>query len=1526
MVDAFRPSPDRKQPPIAMGANTSKVDADLALFSGELETSNRPAGQQRVQPLIPMSSSSTQRTPVYTPREFLATTTPTSSLRTSSRGTPSTSHQGSTLTAFTSSRPGSTIAPSTSTRDASPQSSVKSAQSILAGGPTPLNRLPPVESRETVRSQAAQITEWTIVDASDEIYESFQIGKSTWSEKHIGALARYRSDTRLQDHDAKPAGDHVNSSHNAEHSLRLPAPSDPTLNVPATTVQPSLTEVHSSLDKPLPSSPICQDNVGIVYTTESQLRPTNAAHISRKRPLPTASEPKKKRRLRPTPKAIEIATKDFRSQNGLEDDFENQGKGASGKSNAASKSEFGFFNPFPDGFPLTEEEEWLRPDPHPGSCLFQDSDHEDEGYWSQVVNSPASVEGETAEQQVERQMKLLARFHHGANTSSTSAQTNVVASHEVSEEDFLLKQARECMLKEQEAGAERSRRLREKALQRRGLLESPGSSSSSEQGKVFSDRHEDSSMSDLLSDEDDVVHKNGEKANGVQMEDLLDVAQEYTTKEVKAALSETKNTSKYVRLNTMMRNHSNDSNRLHGSQNEPAAPHPTSRTAAEQFRTQSRHIDGGCPANTLGKAPLSKSTSGMQGSSQSLMLEERERRLTEAKKPSLAVSADRGRRVSSPPFGNEIARGDFGSRTPPSGLQKPTSNLVSGHQGLGRAREERHAGSGHRSRSLIDRISSFGNLDEDYGEHDADNEDIGASRDRLEAAANELNPSTTAQKDICNGEKNNFRPVGRLLSGFELLAAKRQAQSSQTAAESSPPSPNSPGPSSQASGIMQTLYRGDQSDNIDTSSRRPMSDFQKLATKRANTWSNDQDVASNVQERPRFAPSLSRSSGTTKGLTLPHNFEQFPEEEKEVIVQHEIAKERKKDLDAAGDVFWHFAQLQCYQNRELSDKTMGTETNELKEIGKFIALVIDAGKPGKMRRRRILDIRDNIKRRIAKAAEHSQDPTEGAIIAQMRQTFTRQRIDFVHNELPKVEAEIEHLGDLRRSTKDKRKTSIRRPYTKRDSQDSSSAKKQVHFEYEDEDPDVIHIPDRALKGLRTPRAPKQRGSATVNRRQAQFSRQDRLIEQYKAQLKSFETARPEEVLTIQNQLTETKAEFDRLNQLEDRDSDSEEDDGAELVFSAGQRISKQANPDQDINEINQLEDARQKEAGTHATQRVADKDVRAPDQLKKSQAFSPELLRKMQLKHSQRLEANADPSIIKDKDADLQSERDSDADADAATEQSSDDDDDEEGDRSVFRYTICGVFRGFLHFEDADQYYFKPTYDVEQANKTVAEIISSLKKQIPKDSGVDVSRWESTASTEYGMVSQHITYGLDAEVEADVRIERELVDLEKKRYRQAKKRGAVVERATFTLSWERTITPIIEEKPVEIEPDCEGYEDLFDDTPEEKAKAREPIITRISQDEIEENMYTCPVLANRKAKEKWLEWLSVFFPGSEGYLRTEEDDIEQYLESLGDSESHLFLREDYFTRKEHGADGGERKVEDGMKLWVRKIAVKGPGN
>ncbi|OCT48283.1 hypothetical protein CLCR_03803 [Cladophialophora carrionii] len=1394
-----------------MGTNTSKIDNGLGLHPEEPEPASiRRVGQQGPSPSTLSTNTPSQASPILARYRSLQQVA-TSSVQGSPKVSSAARGQGSTLAALPSSRQESMVAASLPSHQASSPATCVEQESSTPQWSTHTRPLPPVESRETVKSEAARITRWARIDLSDEIYESCQIDDSPQSESDVGSLARYDSDTGSSDVDAGPA---LEEAH----------------------VTPDITDSS-------PSTDLSASNSGVPLTVPALLL-GQAGPLSK--PLPV-SEPKQKRRLIPTARSIEIAIGDVNSIGNYPKD---QSKETSQSLNGDKKSEYGFVNLFPDGFELCRGEEWLLPDPHPGSCLYQDSDHEDEGYWSQILNMASSAKGETAEQQEDRRTKLLARFHDH-RPSSQSTQVDKASPPEPREEDLLLKQARECMLKEQEAGAERSRKLREKALQRRGLLQLPGSSSESdEHGKTFSDGHaEDSSASDLLSDKD----------GDVQMEDLLDIAQEHARKDSKPVQPKVQDT---------------------------AQPNPLSRVAAEQFRTQSRHLFGNNQTSrALDSRPQPLSSGAISDSyllPQGPDLKDRVQRLCAAKSQSALGSGFAGIRASGPALDDGSAGGD-------AVFRRPLPSLASSPPRLDRERQEKTPRAGYGTRSLVDRISKSRNISEDYDDEEG------------EVVTNERTQETKSTVQT------------RPLSGFELLAAKKRAQDDRKINDNQC-LPEDTG----------VTYRPN---------NRPVSTFQMTTAKKALPEDNTLEP-----ERPTFAPASSRTPAT-KDLTLPKNFDQLAETEKEVVLQHETAKERKRDLDAIGSVFWDFAQLLCFANRELTDRTMQTETDELHDIGKYIALVINQNKSGKARRKRIQDIRDNIKRRIEKAARHDPEPTEAAIIKEMRRTFRPEHVDFVHNELPKVQKAIEYWGDLRRAGKDTRKSS-----RKRDIREATSTKKQVRFA-DEEEPDVVYsFPNESTKPSEPQKAVKRSGNATGNRRQAQYDHQARLEEKLRAQLKLFETVDTQEIANIQSQVAETQAEIERTLQDRQGDSESEEEDGAEFVFGAGLDVSR-ARLEQDIREINSLEDARQKESGAHVSQ-GEEQTHQAPGQLKSRQSFDPELLRQMQLNRAKKLAQSADPSIIEDKATAVALGSDS----DGETASSSGDDDDEDDDRRICKYIVWGAFRGFADYEDADHYRITATYDKDRAEKRVREHIVSLQGQLPAGTVFDAGNWSCNTVYRDGLLEQHLMLGTDVDHEARVWIEKELVHLGEKRFKQAKRRHAVIERFTYKVYWEKTVTPVLaevaeqaaeeeekkEEKETRLEPEFEGYEDLFGPSPSpdpspEKARARpstrDAVVTEISRDEIEARTFSCAVYANRDAKDVFLAWYFAFLPGvaNEGYRRQEDESMEQTLEALGDW--GLFDRSESLQKDQVGPPTGVMgRVEEKFRVWVKKIAVKGPGN
>ncbi|EXJ54515.1 hypothetical protein A1O7_09855 [Cladophialophora yegresii CBS 114405] len=1336
-----------------MGANTSKIDNGLGLPPDEPEpASTRPVGQQRPSPATLSTNTPSHASPISARYRSLQKVA-NSSAQSSPSVSPAVRRQGSTLTALSSSRLESVVPASLPPHQASPPVTCVVRKTSASKLSTHSRPLPPVESRETVKSQAARIARWARMDLSDEIYESCQIGEPPQSESDIGSLAIYDSDTSSSDPDTGFAPEDAHINPNIRSS---PPPKDLSAS---NSGDPRIVSVLPLVQATAPSKTL------------------------------SVSKPKQKRRLVPTARSIEIA---IGNVNSIGKYSTGQPKEISLFSNGDKKSEYGFFNPHPDGVELTCDEEWLLPDPHPGSCLYQDSDHEDEGLWSEILRMGNPTEGETVQQQEERRMILLARVHdHRSSLQSTKV--DEASPTELREDDLLLKQARECMLKEQEAGAERSRKLREKALQRRGLLELPDRScSSSEHGKTFSDGHaEDSSASDLFLDKD----------GDVQMESLLDVAQEHATKDskrVQPKVQETTQTPRHI-----------------------SGPNPLSPEAAEQYRTQSRRLSD---YDHKPRAPDS-----------------------------------RGRHLSS------------GSLSDSHLLSQSRKDLEDREQRLRTAKKQI-------SRSLIDRISNSRDISENYDDEEG------------EAVMNR--PSQETRSTV------QRRP----LSGFELLAAKKKAQDDLK------------------NDSNQCLYE-------DTSvtykpKNQPISKVQVATAKEALLENNTLRP-----ERPTFAPAFSRTPAI-KDLTLPKNFGQLKETEKEVVVQHETAKERKRDLDTIGSVFWEFAQLLCFTNRELTDRTMQTETDELFDIGKYIGLVVDQNKSGKARRKRIQDIRDNIKRRIDKAARHQPEPTEAAIITEMRRTFRPEQVDFIHNELPKIQKVIDYWGDLRRSGKDTRKPSRKREVT--------STKKQVRFADEQEQDVVYSFPNESPCPSKPKTALKRSGNATENRRQAQYDRQARLEEKLRVQLKLFETVDTPEIADIQNQVAETQAEIGRIEQQRQEDSDSEEEDGAEFVLGAGLDVGR-AHLEQDINEINSLEDARQREAGTHVSQRQ-EQAHQAPGQLKSRQSFDPELLRQMQLNRAKKLAQIADPGIIEDKATAVALDSDSDVDTTASSS-----DDDEDGDRRICKYIVWGAFRGFADYEDADHYRITATYDKERAEKRVREHIISIQGQLPAGTVFDAGNWSCNTVYRDGLLEQHLMVGTDVDHEARVWIEKELVHLGEKRFKQAKRRHAVVERFTYKVYWEKTVTPVLTEdeeateqaaekaKETRLEPEFEGYEDLFGVSPSpETATARpttrDAVTTEISRDEIEARTFSCAIYANRDAKDVFLAWYFAFLPGvaNEGYRRQEDESMEQTLEALGDW--GLFDRSESLQKDVVGPTGVTGRVEEKFRVWVKKIAVKGPGN
>lgn len=676
-------------------------------------------------------------------------------------------------------------------------------------------------------------------------------------------------------------------------------------------------------------------------------------------------------------------------------------------------------------------------------------------------------------------------------------------------------------------------------------------------------------------------------------------------------------------------------------------------------------------------------------------------------------------------------------------------------------------------------------------------------------------------------------------------------------------------------------------------------------------------------------------------LTLPKEFYDLPEEDQNIIFQHEAAKERRRDLDAIERVTKSVARIRC-----LGD-FFEKEQNEITEIRKFISHVLRQGKCGKLRRKRIQSICDNMKRR----AQGHEEPIQDEVKKWMRRIFNQEDLDTLRDRIFEAKEKEEDL-QVRRSALHKGRHKRNR--------DSRLQKKRVRFADQE-------------KGIR----------ARENRRRAQHNRQDQLINQYRMQLRLFDPIEDDSVEIEEFGFDPRQAHHRRS---ESEDEESEEENGAEFVFAPGRSHTSSGTSvmasaptqaleitqdyvDQDIEEINRLEDARQREFGTHLSQRLT-----IPTKSTGTQAFDPELLKRMQLKKVQNLEIDADSG---------RSVAMTGSEAESDSESSHDEDDD---DRQLFKYTVIGAFAGVDLYKDTDYYIFKNTYRLTSAEEEVRRVIRWVQQRsMAAKGGLEGGCWSLNTQFREGLMEQHLMLGEDVDVEARLWIEKELVALERKEFRAAKRRSLVTEKCLYAVEWEKSVTPLVEiaeqeeqqeqqeqhkdEDLVErlqgehssVDDELFGPDPTVDDADGDQNLQKTPCtpgtptttatITRIAPQEIQ--FFTTSVLANRHAKNLYMTWHATFLRGvrNEGYRRLEDEAVEKDLEALGTW--GLFSREESFTRlsadrdddddddadgqhqqRQHrrrqsangNADGGNAKVEERFKVWVRRIEVLGPGN
>ncbi|KIW14860.1 hypothetical protein PV08_07645 [Exophiala spinifera] len=700
---------------------------------------------------------------------------------------------------------------------------------------------------------------------------------------------------------------------------------------------------------------------------------------------------------------------------------------------------------------------------------------------------------------------------------------------------------------------------------------------------------------------------------------------------------------------------------------------------------------------------------------------------------------------------------------------------------------------------------------------------------------------------------------------------------------------------------------------------RSMSGLDLLAMKCAD------DLNISIPSRTETRDSRPKVSIPVKAgpdITLPPNFDALGEEEQSIVVNHETAKERKRDLDAIQNAMYWTGCLRCCGL--FSDR----DRNEVKELREFISLIVDQDESNRFTRRRVQEIRQNMKRR---AGKFELPPSEDICGWQAR--LFPGRLDRLDAEIEKANEEVRQFGALRLDKSTKRKHSDRKP-----------------------------------------RKNKPRLTDPAERRQAKAAKADQLRERIKEQLKLFDDTEVPEILELPDQTA--FIDHDHSNSEE-----SEEEEGAEFVYGAGRNAASSSfttpasvtnitnrqsqNISHDINEINRLENARQRSCQPQNPQDMG-ASASATAVSATSQAFDGELLKMMQAKKALQ-DLGIDSAVIK---ANIETRQTTDSSSE--TSETSDGDDTED-DQQVFQYTVLGNFAGLPNFKAGDNYVFKRTYNLLSAETRLKQVIQDVSTQFAPEGGYQGGNWSLNTSYRHGLIEQYFTIGEDVDVEARVWIEKKQVNIDKRLFRRAKAGKLGAQNIHYIVEWEKTVSFVVDGNDSDVEGDAvysgtttidassspatasviavqdedldDDLDSLFGDdstvAPQQKsdlAPASVPlghlgtVTTTMPREEMK--TYTTSVLANRHAKEHYMAWYARFFPGvaNEGYRRVEDEAVEKELESMGTW--GLWSREESFTRRAHRdedgdemMDGGdEERVQEKFKVWVRKVEVLGPRN
>ncbi|KAK5945968.1 hypothetical protein PMZ80_000107 [Knufia obscura] len=786
-------------------------------------------------------------------------------------------------------------------------------------------------------------------------------------------------------------------------------------------------------------------------------------------------------------------------------------------------------------------------------------------------------------------------------------------------------------------------------------------------------------------------------------------------------------------------------------------------------------------------------------------------------------------------------------------------------------------------------------------------------------------------------------------------------------------------------------------------------------------------------------------------LNLPKEFSSMSEARQGLLVKRETLKERKKDLDSMLEVYKAFTRLLTLD--ELGD----SDTKQLAEVKKFSVAVLDNDKSGKSARKRMLDISNNVKRRVQRLTSTPDEIDEEAASHLLPDIMSPEHYEKLQEEYEKTHAELSPvLGDLEKL------------------RESNKAR-------------ANRTREGHSKGCGTAKGSMSHLSKSERSREVYYRSLDKKIEQGRAQLARFNQGEASATARADTGDLEIVDNQDNESAISEEDAVNNGDDFMRPLGST-KKLTRSKDDGMSIEEINRLEDERQKieaarpaqaadmsllqqmaakaEQANHASSQGGQKhDSQMLQNMRRREAARAERKRKQEEMATAADAKEKNSEVAEDDSIEVESSREfDDSDLEEEDEEDAAEEEDDEGQPVCKRYIVKACIVGVSAELDEDEHLLGKFLNKQKAIKKVSEIAPWVQKEFARcNPDSDNSSFSITTKDLPDEYEQQMTLGVDGDAGCRTWIEEELYNPSEEAYENAKVYKACKQQEVWYVDWERIIKPVQEDEDEEMEdadqvdeqdsaeqasepvapsspkehqetpaaqvdsvtasptqsatasetdenwelvsihPDGAAEspaqpvtvantdanqdsivpatddndtspstsfdslfstnddedDDLFSPDPESSTlpstppstppspsspsnqptspvekertptkpapspsqpKPSNPLITRPNFTQL--RLFSSLALANRHAKEVFMHWFIEHLRGAHnlGYIRTEDENMEEELRSIGDRAAWS-REEDFVVMREGKDEQGEKRVNDSFRVWVSKKKV-----